>query len=66
MTKKINVSKSLKELEEIVNWFEQQKNIDIEKGLEQVKNGAVIIKDLKKRLKKVENEFQEIKEDLKE
>ena len=60
-----NISKSLKNLEEIVNWFEKQENVDIEKGLEKVKQGAVIIKTLKKRLITVQNEFNEIKEGLK-
>ncbi len=63
---KVNVSKSLKELEEIVDWFEKQKDIDIEKGLKKVKEGAGLIKKLKKRLKKVQNEFKEVKKDLKE
>ncbi len=68
MTKKekVNVSKSLKELEEIVDWFEKQKNIDIEKGLKKVKKGAGVIKKLRKRLEKIENEFNEVKKDLKE
>jgi len=60
-----NISKSLKNLEEIVNWFEEQKDVDIEKGLEKVKQGAVIIKTLKKRLTTVQNEFNEIKKGLK-
>ena len=59
-----NISKSLKNLEGIVNWFEEQKDVDIEKGLEKVKQGAVIIKELKKRLKIVQNEFNEIKKGL--
>lgn len=60
-----NISKSLKNLEEIVNWFEKQEDVDIEKGLEKVKQGAVIIKTLKKRLTTVQNEFNEVKEGLK-
>ena len=62
---KSNISKSLKNLEEIVNWFEEQKDVDLEKGLEKVKQGAVIIKTLKKRLTIVQNEFNEIKNGLK-
>ena len=62
---KNNILKSLKNLEEIVNWFEEQKDVDIEKGLEKVKQGVVIIKTLKKRLKIVQNEFNEIKKGLK-
>ena len=66
MVEEKDISKSLKSLEEIVNWFEEQKDVDIEKGLEKVKQGAVIIKTLKKRLKTVQNEFNEIKEGLRD
>jgi len=66
MEEEKNISKSLKSLEEIVNWFEEQKDVDIEKGLEKVKQGAVIIKTLKKRLKTVQNEFNEVKEGLRD
>jgi len=59
-----NISKSLKSLEEIVNWFEGQEEIDIEKGLKKVKDGVVLIKSLKKRLEAVQNEFNEIKKGL--
>ncbi|MCH7604460.1 exodeoxyribonuclease VII small subunit [Patescibacteria group bacterium] len=61
---KENISKSLSELQEIVNWFEKQENVDVEKGLEKVKDGANLIKELRERLQKVENEFKEIKENL--
>ena len=63
-TEKIDVSKSLKDLEKIVEWFENQSDLDIEEGLKRVKLGAEIIKQLKSRLKEVENEFNEIKKDL--
>ena len=66
MEEKKDISKSLKSLEEIVNWFEEQKEVDIEKGLEKVKQGAIIIKTLKKRLKTVQNEFNEVKEGLRD
>ena len=61
-TQKIN--SSLSKLEEIVAWFEAQKNVDVEEGIRKVKEGAVIIKDLRTRLKKVENEFEEVKKSL--
>jgi len=64
MTKKINIKESLGKLEAIVNWFEKQSDVDVEEGLEKVKEGAVLIKELKGRLKEVENEFQEIKASL--
>jgi len=64
--KKIKISESLGRLEKIVDWFEQQEDVDVEEGLKKVKEGATIIKDLKARLKEVENEFNEIKGELEE
>ena len=63
---KTNLSESLKKLEEIAEWFESQEEIDVEKGLEKVKEGAGLIRASKERLKKVENEFEEIKKEMEE
>ncbi len=60
--KKIN--SSLKKLEEIVTWFEDQSEVDVEEGLEKMKEGAELIKELKTKLTKAENEFEEIKKEL--
>lgn len=65
-SKKIKISESLGKLEEIVDWFEKQENVDIEEGLKKVKEGAAIIKALKTRLKEVETEFSEIRRELEE
>lgn len=64
--KKIKISESLSKLEEIVEWFEKQEDVDVEEGLKKVKEGAGIIKVLKARLAEVENEFNEIKRELEE
>lgn len=56
---------SLKKLEEIIEWFDKQEEVDIEAGLERVKEGVALIKESRERLKKLENEFEEVKEDLK-
>ena len=64
--KKIKISESLDKLEEIVDWFETQEDVDVEEGLKKVKEGAAIIKTLKARLKGVETEFNEIKRELEE
>jgi len=64
--KKTNIKASLDELEKISSWFESQKDIDVEQGLEKVKTAAVLIKDLKARLRDVENEFEEVKKELSE
>ncbi|MBI5420728.1 MAG: exodeoxyribonuclease VII small subunit [Parcubacteria group bacterium] len=61
---KEKISDSLSKLEGIVKWFNTQKDVDVEEGLEKVKEGAELIKNLNERLKKVENEFVEIKKDL--
>ncbi|MBI5221102.1 MAG: exodeoxyribonuclease VII small subunit [Candidatus Liptonbacteria bacterium] len=62
--KENKISGSLGKLEQIVAWFEQQEEVDVELGLLKVKEGAALIKELKEKLKKVENEFEEIKKDL--
>jgi hypothetical protein len=61
---KENISQSLEKLEKIVRWFDDQEQVDVQEGLEKVREGAVLVKELKLRLKSVENEFQELKKDL--
>ena len=51
-------------LEKTVDWFQSREDVDVEEGLKRVKEGAELIKTLKAKLKKVENEFEEIKKDL--
>jgi exodeoxyribonuclease VII small subunit len=55
---------SLKRLEEIINWFDEQEEIDVESSLEIVKEGAGLIKESRENLKKLENQFIEIKKEL--
>lgn len=64
MQKQQSINEQLGQLETIVKWFESQKEVDVEKGLDKMKEGAVLIKALKSRLKEVENEFEEIKKGL--
>jgi len=64
--KKHPIAESLKRLEAIAAWFEAQKEVDVEEGLEKVREGAELIKDLKAKLKSVENEFEEVKKSLAE
>ncbi len=63
---KNNLKESLQKLEQIINWFEEQEEVDVEAGLEKVKQGVSLIKSSKTRLKKLENEFEAVKEDLEE
>ena len=59
-----NLSESLKKLEEITQWFNSQEEVDVEKGLEKVKEGAKLIKASRERLKEVENQFEDVKREL--
>ncbi len=59
--KKFNLKESLRKLNEIADWFESQREIDVEIGLEKVKEGAGLVKDCKARLAEIENEFEKIR-----
>lgn len=65
-TNKIKLKDSLKKLKEIVSWFEEQEDADVEVGLEKVKEGAALIKESRKQLEKLENEFEKVKAELEE
>ena len=64
MATKNNLNSALKKLSEIVKWFEDQEEVDVETGLEKVKEGAALIKSSRERLKEIENEFEEIKKSI--
>ena len=59
-----NLNETLKKLAEIVSWFESQSELDVEKGLGYVKEGADLIKASRERLVEIENEFKEIKKEI--
>lgn len=56
----------LAELEASVRWFDTQDAADVEAGLAKVRRGAELIKELRERLKRVENEFAEVASELDE
>jgi len=66
MTKKENnnLGELIDNLSKISEWFESQEEIDIEVGLQKIKEATTLIKESKKRLKEVENEFEEIKKEI--
>jgi hypothetical protein len=67
MTKKDNkesISQSLEKLEKLIKWFDEQDQVDVQEGLDKVREGAVLVKELRTKLKTVENEFEELKKDL--
>lgn len=60
----VNLTESLAELNSIVEWFDEQENVDVEQGLEKVREAAKLIKDSKTRLAQIENEFKEIEKEM--
>jgi len=60
---KFDFSKAIKELEEINHWF-QSEDIDLDEGLLKFRRGLALIKQCKMRIKRVENEFTEIKREF--
>ena len=58
-----NLNHNLKKLAQITEWFEGQEEFDVEEGLKKVKEAASLIKASRQRLKKIENEFEEIKKE---
>jgi len=57
---------NLKRLAEITEWFDKQEEIDVEEGLNKVKEAADLIRASKEKLKAVENEFEEIRKEMDE
>lgn len=61
---KDDLKANFRRLEEISTWFEEQTEIDLEKGLEKVREGATLIKATRLQLKNIKNEFEEIQKSL--
>ena len=59
-----DLNDNLKRLSNIVDWFENQKQVDVEEGLKLVKEAVDLIKASRERLKNIENEFEEIKKEI--
>ncbi len=64
MPKKNNLNENLEKLAETAEWFENREDIDVEEGLKKVKEAVEIIKESKKRLREIENEFEKVKKEL--
>jgi exodeoxyribonuclease VII small subunit len=60
--KKFDFKKAIGDLEEINNWF-QNADIDLDEGLEKLREGKELIAKCQERLAEAENEFVKIKED---
>jgi exodeoxyribonuclease VII small subunit len=63
--KKFDFTASIKTLEDINNWF-QNEDFNLDEGLEKLKLGKNLIKKCRGRLQQVENEFVKIKQEFAE
>ena len=61
---KMHLKESLEKLDDIVQWFDRQDDVDVEEGLKQIKEGLELIKASRERLKDIENEFEHLTDDL--
>lgn len=59
-----DLNAAIAELRSIAAWFEAQEEVDVELGLQKIKEGAVLIKDCRTRLKSLENSFEEVRKEL--
>ncbi len=59
-TKKLDFAKSINRLEEINRWF-QNEDIDLDEGLDKLREGKALIAQCRAKLQEVENEFVKIK-----
>src|SRR5687767_2763320 len=63
--KNFDFTASIKELEEINTWF-QNEDFNLDEGLQKLKEGKDLIKKCRSRLEEVENEFVKIKHEFAE
>jgi len=63
--KKQNLQEALKKLEQLVKELEQ-KDVDVEAGLEKFKEGVGLVKFCQSELRVAENEFKKLKAELEE
>jgi exodeoxyribonuclease VII small subunit len=63
--KKFDFTASIKTLEEINSWF-QNEDFNLDEGLQKLKLGKDLIKKCRGRLQQVENEFVKIKQEFAE
>lgn len=54
----------LKEIAQILEWFDSQEELDVEQALDKIKEAATLVKSGKNRLGEIENEFKELKKEL--
>ena len=64
--KNINADEILKKLESIAEWFEKQKEPNIEEGLLKIEEASVLLRAGRSRFREIENRFEEIQKEVDE
>lgn len=59
--KSVSLDDTLKKLERIAAWFEEQDEPRVEEGLRKVEEAAELLEASRKRLGEIENRFDEVK-----
>ena len=59
-----NFGTLMRQLQTIVDWYDQQQELDIEEGLAKARQAADLIRRCSRRLGQLENEFVKIKAEL--
>lgn len=62
--KNINADEILKKLESIAEWFEKQKEPNIEEGLLKIEEASVLLRAGRSRFREIENRFEEIQKEV--
>lgn len=64
MNNKSNADEILKKLEAIAEWFEKQKEPNIEEGLLKIEEASALLRAGRSRFREIENRFEEIQKDI--
>lgn len=60
-TESVNIDETLKKLEQIALWFEEQNEPNLEEGLKKIEEAALLLESSRQRLGEIENRFDEVK-----
>lgn len=61
-----NADEILKRLESIAEWFEKQKEPNIEEGLLKIEEASMLLRAGRSRFREIENRFEEIQKEVDE
>ncbi|QQS15387.1 MAG: exodeoxyribonuclease VII small subunit [Candidatus Moraniibacteriota bacterium] len=63
-TGSVSIDETLKKLEGIAAWFEQQNEPNLEEGLRKIEEAVALLDTSRKRLGEIENRFEEVRKKI--